>query len=418
MKMLIRFSAIVLTSIFMFSCNGDELQQPVYEFALNSPAETGSRFPYLYQDNQGVIYMSWLMGIEEDMYALQYSTYNDGNWTRPQAVKVGANFFVNWADFPSVIGYNGKPSAAHWLRKVDGGPYAYHVQTGFPEEDSNRWADAITPHRDNTPTEHGFVSMRPIDEDRVLAIWLDGRDTEDRADDEYEDMSKSMTLRSAEISRDGEISRSRIIDDSVCDCCQTDLVRTEDGFLAVYRDRTEDEIRDIYITEYSLDTGEWSEPKAVHNDGWEIGACPVNGPKVVADGDRVAVAWFTMEENESRTLVARSNDGGETFDEPIQIAGDRSTGRVDLVMLDNGTLYVSWLRHRGDVGDVVVSEVEPSDIVKEPILVGVTSISRTSSIPQMEATEDGLFFAWTQTEPLIRVRTAEVPYEAFNAGEL
>ena len=417
MKLLLHISAAILF-LFMISCNGDQLQQPVYEYALTSPAETGSRYPYLHQDESGKIYMSWLMGIEEDMFAFQYSTYDDGGWTRPGTVKVGTDFFVNWADFPSITGFDGEVTAAHWLRKVEGGPYAYHIQVAFPQEDSNRWGDAITPHMDNTPTEHGFVSMRPIDENRILAIWLDGRDTDGRADDEYEDMNKSMTLRSAEITRDGEILRSRVIDDSVCDCCPTDLVRTEDGFLAVYRNRTEDEIRDIYISRYTLETGEWSEPKAVHDDQWKIGACPVNGPKIVADGDRVAVALYTMEKNESRTYLIRSDDGGETFGEPILIAGDRSTGRVDLAMLENGKLYVSWLRHRGDVGDVVASEVDPEGNVKNTVAVGVTSPSRSSGFPQMKAFDEGLLFAWTQSDPLIRIRTAVVPYESFEEPEL
>ena len=418
MKLLIPICAAFFLTLFMVSCNGVELQQPVYEYALTSPADTGSRFPYLHQDENGKIYMSWLMGIEEDMFALQYSTYDNGRWTMPGTVKVGTDFFVNWADHPTVIGYEGEVVAAHWLKKVEGGPYAYHVQISFPQEGSLRWTDPVTPHLDNTATEHGFVTIRPIDEDRILAIWLDGRDTDGREADEYGDMSKSMTLRSAEITRDGEIMRSRLIDDIVCDCCPTDLVETEDGFLAVYRNRTEDEIRDIYIARYSLETGEWSEPRAVYNDQWKIGACPVNGPKIVADENRVAVAWYTMEENESRTYLIRSDDGGETFGDPILIAGDRSTGRVDLAMIENGTLYVSWLRHRGDVGDVMLTEVDPSGNVKDPILVGVTSPSRTSGFTQLKATETGLLMAWTQTEPLIRVRNALVPFESWNEPEL
>jgi hypothetical protein len=417
MKLLLRISTATLL-LFMISCNSDQLQQPLYEYAVTSPAETGSRYPYLHQDESGKIYMSWLMGIEEEMFAFQYSTYEDGQWTRPGTIKVGTDFFVNWADYPSIIGFDGEAMAAQWLRKVEGGPYAYHVQIAFPQVDSNRWGDGITPHLDNTATEHGFVSMSPIDENRILAVWLDGRDTEDRADDEYEDMEKSMTLRSAELTVDGEILRSQVIDDTVCDCCPTDLVETEDGFLAVYRNRTENEIRNIYISRYTLETGEWSEPKAVHDDQWKIGACPVNGPKIVADGNRVAVAWYTMEENESRAYLIRSDDGGETFEQPILIAGDTSTGRVDLAMLDNGTLYVSWLRHRGEVGDVVVTEVTPEGSVKKSVTVGVTSPSRSSGFPQMRAMDDGLILAWTQTDPLIRVRTAIVPYESFEEPEL
>lgn len=418
MKILIQIITAFLILFLVSACNNGELQQPIYDYATSSPADTGARYPYLQKDAQGKIYMSWILGIEEEMHALQYSTYDNERWTRPQSVKVGADFFINWADFPSVVGFDGDVTAAHWLKKVEGGPYAYNVQVAFPEEEGLRWREAITPHLDGTATEHGFVTIKPISDDRVLVIWLDGRDTEGRADDEYEDMSKSMTLRSAEITRDGEITRSREIDDAVCDCCQTDLVQTDNGFLAVYRNRTDEEIRDIYISRYDLENGEWSKPMAVYDDGWQIGACPVNGPKVVADGDRVAVAWFTMEDNESRTMLIRSSDRGQTFTDPIEIAGDRSMGRVDLEMIGDGTIYVSWMRHRGEVGDVMLTEVTPNGEPKDSVLVGVTSPSRSSGFPQMITTDDGLLFAWTQTQPVYRVRTAIVPFESMEEAQL
>lgn len=416
MKIFLKITLLLLITIFIITC-GEELQQPVHEYTMTSPADTGARYPYIQADETGKIFLSWIMSIEEDIFALQYSAYENEQWTRPATIKVDTNFFVNWADFPSVIGSGGEAMAAHWLQKVEGGPYAYHVQVAFPGEENLRWTDALTPHLDNTPTEHGFVTMQPISKDRVLAIWLDGRETAGREDDEYSDTEKSMTLRSAEISRNGEIARSRVIDDTVCDCCQTDLVQTGDGFAAVYRDRSEEEVRDIYIALYDTTAGEWNEPVAVHNDDWVIGACPVNGPRVVAEGSRVAVAWFTMAENEPRVLLARSDDGGRTFREPVQIAGDRTMGRADL-LFNNDDLYVSWMRHRGNVGDVVVTKVTSAGEVKDPLLIGLTTPSRRSGFPRMAKMEDAILLTWTQTEPLYRVRTAKVPYQAFESIEL
>ncbi len=413
MKFYLNITLILFMTTFLMAC-GDELQQPVHEFTLSSPADTGARFPHLQADETGKIYMSWMLSIDEEIHALQYSEYENDRWTSPSTVKVGPEFFVNWADFPSVVGYDGEVAAAHWLKKVEGGTYAYHVQVAFPGDSSMHWTDSITPHLDNTPTEHGFVTLKPITRDRVLAVWLDGRETADREDDQYGDMEKSMTLRSAEISRDGTITRERVIDDTVCDCCQTDLIQTEDGFITVYRDRTEEEVRDIYISKYDEETGKWNEPVAVHNDEWVIGACPVNGPRVVARGNRVAVAWFTMAENESRVKLAQSADGGSTFGEPVQIAGDRAMGRVDLLIADEEETYVSWMRHRGDVGDVVVTRVTPDGTADTAIVAGRTSPSRNSGFPRMAELEEALLLAWTQTEPVYRVRTAKVPFEAFN----
>ena len=49
-----------------------------------------------------------------------------------------------------------------------------------------------------------------------------------------------------------------------------------------FRNRTDDEIRDIYVTRYEM--GRWTAGKAVHDDGWQIHACPINGPAVSAHG--------------------------------------------------------------------------------------------------------------------------------------
>ena len=59
-----------------------------------------------------------------------------------------------------------------------------------------------------------------------------------------------------------------LVDDRVCDCCQTAAALTSDGPVVVYRDRTEDEIRDIHISR--LIDGAWTESRAVSDDGWYI----------------------------------------------------------------------------------------------------------------------------------------------------
>lgn len=401
---------LVFISLFFFlnACQQD-LQQPVYEYSLNNPGEIGSRFPYLYKDNQNTLYMSWVTHIEEEIHALQYSTFRDDRWTEPQTVRVATDFFVNWADFPSAIGVNGEASAAHWLQKVEGGTYAYHVQIAFPDEETGRWEQVVTPHLDDTPTEHGFVTLRPIDKDRILAIWLDGRNTDGRAHHEYDDISKSMTIRSAEISSSGEISRSRVIDATVCDCCQTDLAEIDGDFLAVYRGRTADEVRDIMISRYSIADGSWSEPAKVHDDNWMIQACPVNGPRIAVSENRVAVIWYTGSEESAGVKLAQSFDGGTHFEEPILIADEGAVGRTDLLITDEGELYVSWLHQEGDTGYIMLQKINPDGTAEVAISVGVTSSSRTSGFPRIEQSDDHIFVAWTQTEPLVRVRTARVP---------
>jgi hypothetical protein len=414
MKSAYRLIFLILLLFLFIACEQDR-QQPVYLYTMNNPADTGSQFPNLYKDAEGNIYMSWVMTIDEEIAAMQFAVFSDGRWGPARSVRVATDFFINWADFPSVVGLNGKPVAAHWLKKIEGGPYAYNVEIGFPDKESQRWTNIITPHLDGTPTEHGFVSLEPLSEDRVLAIWLDGRNTDGRGHHEYEDITKAMTLRSAEISSNGEILRKNEIDAAVCDCCQTDLAPVEGGFLAVYRGRTDDEIRDILISRYNIETGEWSEPAFVHHDGWQIMACPVNGPRISVNGENVAVAWYTESDEVRKVLMARSSDYGKTFGLPVVIATDetQSLGRTDLILADDGSVYVSWLQQREQFGNVMISHVKPDGSIGNTIHVGLTSSSRSSGFPRMELADDQIIIAWTQTEPLARVRTARVGVDQF-----
>ena len=401
---------VILLFVLPFNSGCSEIrQQPVTDFVMNNPAEAGSKYPNLSKDNSGTIHMSWLLGIEEDISALRYSSFKNNRWTEVKTVRVAEDFFVNWADFASVTGYNGEVIAAHWLKEFESDVLATHVQVGFPGED-NRWRESVTPHEDRSMTEHGFVSMLPVNQNKVLAIWLDGRKTEGRAHEEYSDVNQGMTLRSAEISSNGEVTRRNEIDQLVCDCCQTDMVAVDGGALAVYRNRTENEIRDIAISRYDLETGSWSEPRIVAEDGWQINGCPVNGPRIVKTNDRVAVTWFTAANDSPRVLLARSADRGATFQEPIVIADENTIGRPDLILREDGSIYVSYIVRSDDLGYVMLRKVNPDGSTEVPLQAGVTSSARSSGFPRLVETEKGALFAWTQTDPVFKVRTALVPF--------
>ena len=171
--------------------------------------------------------------------------------------------------------------------------------------------------------------------------------------------------------------------------------------MVVYRKRSADEIRDIYVAR-QVD-GVWQAGVGVAHDGWRITGCPVNGPAIAAEGSNVAVAWFTNA-NGNRVQLARSTDGGESFANPIQMDTSDPIGRVDVVLLADGSAVVSWIE-RG-VGEFKIQQVA-ADGRKEPPRV-ITSIetNRSSGFPQMVVSPYGLLFAWTDTsQELTRVRS-------------
>jgi hypothetical protein len=106
---------------------------------------------------------------------------------------------------------------------------------------------------------------------------------------------------------------------------------TSEGPIAAFRNRTENEVRDLYISRF--EKGTWTAPKAVHDDGWKI---PVNGPMLNARGRDVAIAWFTVSGDQGHAFAEISKDAGRIFGAPIRL-DDVSLGRVDIELLDDGS---------------------------------------------------------------------------------
>jgi hypothetical protein len=203
----------------------------------------------------------------------------------------------------------------------------------------------------------------------------------------------NMTLRSAVLDSTGAVQQRHQIDGRTCECCATSLVRVGDEALVAYRDRSEDEVRDISIARFDDTT--WSEPTRLHADGWQIEGCPVNGPALAARGEQVVAAWFTAAGGTPRVKAVLSTDGGHRFTEPVVVAEGQTKGRVDAVLLDDGTAVVSWLGSAGNRGQVQVRSVRADSTLSPPVTFAtLPSASRSVGFPKMVRSGPHLYGAW------------------------
>jgi hypothetical protein len=213
-----------------------------------------------------------------------------------------------------------------------------------------------------------------------------------------------MTLRTARIAADGSIGPDSRLDARVCECCPTAAVGTTAGALVAYRDRTDDELRDIAVLRFDGNT--WVGPTYVHADRWRINACPVNGPALAAAGDRVALAWFTAEGETPRALLAFSDDGGRSFGAPIRVDDEQALGRVDVAMLPDGRAVVLWLEYLAQGSELRARIIAPDGQRSGYFTLAASSAGRQSGYARVVRSGDDLVFAWTTTRPAPQVTAA------------
>jgi hypothetical protein len=421
---------LVLTAVITFGCNRGATNSSATQSAPASPPAVGpaitireddsptgsdSREPELSVTKDGSrVLLSWVEKVGEKRYSLRFAARDAQGWSEVRTVAEGENWFINWADFPSVIELADGSLAAHWLVKSGPGTYAYDVNISRSSDGGKTWGKPIIPHTDSTKTEHGFVSLIPLPDGRLGVSWVDGRALSGMKEDAEEHegpLPVSMALRYAAIDASGKVSDESVLDDRICECCQTSAALTADGPIIVYRDRSETEVRDNYFVRRQGE--KWTAPRALGVDNWEISACPVNGPSVSADGRRVAAAWFTEEGSDPRVQVAFSADAGATFGKPTRVDDGDVMGRVDVVMLPDGSALVCWMSGTKEKGANKVRHVGPDGALGPVAVISESDISRASGFPRMARIGDTVHFAWTQFGKPSRVRTATADVSSF-----
>jgi len=377
------------------------LETPIAIQPLDLAAPAGSSLPQLSSFGDRTI-VSWVetLAIENagTRATLKFAERTTGAWSAPRTVASGSDWFVNSADVPSVVRVDDRTLVAHWLQTTDAHREAYDIKMVWSKDNGGTWTAPASPHHDGTTTQHGFATLFPMRGSGLGVIWLDGRATADPEND-------NMSVRAAAFDADGRQVSESLVDDRVCDCCPTAVAITDDGPLAVYRDRSAKEIRDIAASR--LVNGTWTAPALVHADNWQIEACPVNGPAVSAQARDVAVAWMTASADEGHTFAAFSRDGGATFGAPVRLDEAGSLGRVGIALLDGSTAAATWVEFSGGKGQLRVRKIDRSGGRGPAQRVTESEADRASGYPRIARSGRELLFAWTETtagQP--RVRTA------------
>lgn len=320
--------------------------------------------PYVVADGNGFD-LSWVDG-----RTLEFAHFDGVKWSRWNRIAHGF-MLENRADYPS-IAVSGSNVFAQWREKAGKGR---RIRLSRSNDGGETWSKPVTPHP-VMDREFGFVSMLPLADGTARIAWLDGRE-------------KETQLRAATMSMSGTLGAEAVVDARVCDCCQTAMAMTPHGPLVVYRDRSADEMRDIAIAAPVAN----AHSALIHSDQWHLTGCPVNGPRIVANGTRVVVAWYTAAKGTPAVLVSFSHAGGTTFAAPIRIDAGHAGGRVDVVLLADGSAVATWVEN---ASQIVTRRVTESGAL-DPVQVVATS-KAAIGFPRIALSNENILAAWNSDD--------------------
>jgi len=369
---------------------------------ITTPAAANSAQPQLSVSKRGVL-LSWIERTG-DLATLKFAERTAAGWTAAQTIASGRDWFVNWADVPSVLRLPSGAIVAHWLQKSGPSTYAYDVRLSHSTDDGKTWSASYLPHHDGTPTEHGFASLFPMGEGFGL-VWLDGRAMKGGEGHDGHGTG-AMSVRFGQFDKSFKQIAESAVDTRVCECCPTAAAVTAEGIVTAYRDRSDAEIRDNYIARFV--NGKWTAPQPVFNDNWKIAACPVNGPALAAAGRTVAMTWFTVKQEQGQAYLAFSDDAGATFARPIRIDDGGSLGRVDVELLPDGAALATWIEFADQRAQFRARRIDRHGTRSTPVTVAGIAGSRASGYPRAAIAGREVVFAWTESVDGggLQVRTA------------
>lgn len=402
----LKFTVLLACALAFAACSGETVEGTVQP--LQSPSALNSSLPRLVTSPAGDVYLSWVEKSGEKTTSLKYARLEDDVWGASIEITSGDNWFVNWADFPSLM-VNGDQLAAHWLQKSDLGTYDYDVRMVQSSDRGQSWNEPFIVHNDGIAAEHGFASMLPMENGNTFITWLDGRNTKGGSHSAgTHGGGGAMTLRAAIFDAEGKALERWELDNRICDCCQTGATMTSNGPVVVYRDRSETEIRDMSVVRYV--NGQWTAPEPLAIDMWEIAGCPVNGPAITASGDQVAAAWFTVKGGTPQVKIVFSADAGATFGEPVMVSQGITNGRVGIKSLENGNVVVSWMETRDEQAQVMLASYNAQGVLLKKIQVAETNASRASGFPVITSSGNSVYAAWTEVSEETIVKTAKINF--------
>lgn len=338
------------------------------------PVSPGSVSPEIAGAADGTLWTVWIE--KEDAPVVRAAKVKGAVWSDPITLAKGEDIVANDADIPQVAVLADGSVVVQWMTRGAGGASSMLVARS---KDGRTFAKPV-PLGKPSKAERGFARFWS-EGGTFRAAWLeDGQ------------------LLSAPWA-DGKFGESTVVDARVCECCQLAVTAAAGGALIAYRDRSDDEVRDIRVVAHQGIA--WDEPVSpgleAGADAWKTPACPVNGPAIDARGGSggrdIAVAWFSGA-GEPSVKVAFSRNGGKSFGDPVRVDAGNPEGRVAVRWIDGTHALVTWVERTEDGNALFASWAKPA-AAGEPAQIAAFRGGSSGSHPRLARAGEDLYLAWS-----------------------
>jgi Cu/Ag efflux protein CusF len=274
------------------------------------------------------------------------------------------------------------------------------IRMARSKDGGRTFSHALTLHDPLLEGARGWPSLAFGPDGLLHAVWLDGRNAQRVAMDRsamQHGGSPRQDVYAAVIDPDNKVTEAQLAT-KVCFCCKTAVaVGSANRVFAAWRHIFPGGIRDIAMA-VSADGGRQFGPLArVSEDGWEIAACPEDGPALAFDAtETIHAVWPTVlsQGRPQKVVFYASTRDGRTFTPRLRLSasGQDEAAHPQIAAGKSGDVAAVWDEPHGSMRLVIFRTVWPGG----QLGIGRSlNASITGAYPVVAGVADGFLVAWT-----------------------
>ena len=334
----------------------------------------------------------WRLIPTADFVYVDYSDDQGLSFSAPVKVNHREQEISAWAENPPVIEVDktGRIHVIYFADETQKSTTFYSVS-----DDGGRTFSAPVLVSDEAENAKHYMDKMLVDaQGKVYLFWHDTR----HGNHQHGLGSGVLSLYYTTLDKNDKTFVNRKLKDSVCSCCRTATDLAPDGKPVVLaRMVFEQGVRDHALFKMMRED-QWSEPRRIAEDQWQVDACPEHGPALSIDRQgRSHLSWFTLGAKRKGIYYANTDDYGNTLSKPLALGNKQKLPSHPDVLALGERVVLAWKEFDGSDSTIVVKQSNDrgenwsadSLVLSAPGKVGY---------PDLIASDNAIFLSWSTQE--------------------